>query len=305
MGWLQGTSPNSGRSSGGHVSRPLRPGAQLLSSAPLWALILFALSCNGDAAAPPSVLVPGEDSVVVAPCEGPYCHPSLLGIYAMHGFYRKIIATNQVAIVGSHEVQDRALELAVEVAEGMIEDRTLWWAFLVEAKAFIAVMSENEVTTDIPEHKFLSDDPDIDWDSRARGRGATLALPLTTVGEENLLCSSGDSYSGESILVHEFAHTLHVLVIAMIDPAFDAELDALFWQARGEGLWTDTYSNESRQEYWAEGVQSWFGANQVEQKGLHNHVNTREELLEHDPRLHELIGRWFSESAWTPSCPSS
>jgi hypothetical protein len=305
MGWRRGTSPISGRPLRGTTDSHQSRGRKALATAPLWApVLLVALGCNSDAVAPPVIFVPGQDTVVIAPCEGSYCNESLLGIYGMHAYYRKIIATNQVPVVGSHLVQDRALELAVDVAKGMIEDRELWWAFLVEAEAFIAVMSVDEVTTDIPEHKFLENDPDIDWNSRARGLGATLAVPLTTVGEENLLCLSGDVYGGESILVHEFAHSLHALVFDKIDPSFDAELDSLFWQARAEGLWTNTYANESRQEYWAEGVQSWFSANQMPQDGIHNHVNTREELAAYDPRLHELIGRWFSASAWSPMCPS-
>ena len=36
-----------------------------------------------------------------------------------------------------------------------------------------------------------------------------------------------------------------------------------------------------------------------------NHVDTRDELLEYDPRLHEVISRYFAATDWSPSCPSS
>ena len=301
MGWPRGTS---GDGRPGRIGRVLRS-ARLW--APIWwAPIWLALACNGEAVAPPRIFVPGEDTLGPrAPCIGPYCRESLLGIYDMHEFYRKIIVTNQVAIVGSHQVQDRALELAVEVVEEMIAARIDIWPLLVEAEAFVAVMAGNEVTTDIPEHRFLQDDPDIDWNTRARGLAATPENPITTIGEENLLCGESDRYAGESILVHEFAHSLHALAINIIDPGFDAELDSLFLLARAEGLWVDTFAHISRQEYWAEGVQSWFNANQGPQDGIHNHVDTRDELLEYDPRLHEVISRYFAATDWSPSCPSS
>lgn len=267
-------------------------------------MLLFALGCNSDAVAPPQVIVPGEEGDSIPTCEGQYCNETALGIYDMNRFYRKIIVQNQLPFVGSHRVEDRALEQAVEIVDSMISKDVLLWAFLIEAEAFIAVMSEDEVTTDIPEHSFLKGDDTQDWDTRARGLGATRLNPITTVGEENLLCLDGDVYAGESILVHEFAHSLHVLSINGIDPDFDAELDSLFWSARAEGLWENTYANTNRQEYWAEGVQSWFNANQRPQDGIHNHVNTRDELMEHDPGLHELISRWFPETSWTPTCPS-
>jgi hypothetical protein len=53
-------------------------------------------------------------------------------------------------------------------------------------------MAVSEVATDIPEHRFLADDPEVDWDTRARGLGGTPGVPITTGAEENLLCLAGD-----------------------------------------------------------------------------------------------------------------
>ena len=44
------------------------------------------------------------------------------------------------------------------------------------------------------------------------------------------------------------------------------------------------YAATDEHEYWAEGVQSWFDTNR-ENDAIHNHVDTREELLEYDPAL--------------------
>ena len=49
-----------------------------------------------------------------------------------------------------------------------------------------------EVTTDVPEHAFLADDANTDWDERARGLGATMAIPVGSSAEENILCHVDD-----------------------------------------------------------------------------------------------------------------
>jgi len=286
------------------MERPRVTDLKRLRASLLWAPVLLSLACNGDAVAPPRVIVPGDKAEPLAPCFGPYCDLIALGRYGMDPFYRKIVVTHLIPVVGSHQVQDGAFELAVQVADSMIGDRPQWWGFLVEAEAFLAIMSVNEVTTDIPEHRFLANDPVTNWDSRARGLGATPSNPITTVGEENLLCLSTDAYRGESILVHEFAHSMHRLIINNVAPNFEAELESTYQLARGGGLWVDTYADENRFEYWAEGVQSWFNANQSAQAGIHNDVDTRDELLDYDPRLHALISQYFPETSWSPTCPS-
>ena len=67
----------------------------------------------------------------------------------------------------------------------------------------VGIMAEypKEVTTDIPEHAHLKndpftnwDDPLTPWDERTRGLGGTLRRPVSTVGEENLLCLEWDRY---------------------------------------------------------------------------------------------------------------
>ena len=75
----------------------------------------------------------------------------------------------------------------------------------------VMIMAEypKEKTTDVPEHAYLKDDPYTDWDERARGLGGTLHLPLSSVGEENVLCLNGDRYYNQDILVHEFGHGVH------------------------------------------------------------------------------------------------
>ena len=67
------------------------------------------------------------------------------------------------------------------------------------------------------------------------------------------------------------------------------------------GLWAGTYAATNADEYWAEGVQSWFDLN--DPPGLvHNEINKRAELEEYDPALASLIQEAFGDSVVSSSC---
>jgi hypothetical protein len=90
-----------------------------------------------------------------------------------------------------------------------------------------------------------------------------------------------------------------------MEPGFNNELQGLYDSALGQGLWVDTYAGSNRVEYWAEGVQSWFDTNQRPQEGIHNEIDTRDELNEYDPALAALIEEYFGDGTWRPRCPGS
>ena len=110
-----------------------------------------------------------------------------------------------------------------------------------------------------------------------------------------MLCLEGDRYWEEDILVHEFAHAIHQLGIVPVYPEIDVELKTALDAALAEGKWVDTYAGSNIYEYWAEGVQSWFNVNKERNPvdGVHNAVNTREELQSYDPALYAIIAKYF------------
>lgn len=153
---------------------------------------------------------------------------------------------------------------------------------------------------------FLDSDlepPDY-WDRRARGLGATDERPAVSTGEENLLQLPGDPYWSENILVHEFAHVIHQQGMAALDSTFETTIQSYFKEAIAEGLWQGTYAASNAAEYFAEGVQSWFGTNR-ENDNEHNDINTREELATYDPRLAGLIAQVFGDNLWQYEGPAS
>lgn len=240
----------------------------------------------------------GTDKEVPIPSEV----PAALGL---DPFYKKYRDAEGIPVVGSENVPNEALEKAREIALHMLSKRTDIRDQLVANKLRIGVMGRNEVTTDIPEHSDLNTAfPGTDWDTRARGLGATIQRPASTCAEENLLCYSSDVFAGEDIMVHEFAHSIHLLGINFLEPDFNNELANLYAQAQNNSTWENTYANTNKEEYWAEGVQSWFNVNleSVPANGIHNHVNTRAELKEADPGLYTLISKYFPDDDTTSSC---
>ena len=210
-------------------------------------------------------------------------------------FYQKRISVRGFSILGSKKVSDNALRESAWIVAKMIGHRPEILEAMTAQKVRLAVMAFNEYTTDVPEHSNLKSR--VYWDRRARGLGATPDVPVVSCAEENVLCYRNDPYSTENILIHEFAHALHETGMNKIDPTFDQRLEEAFQAAKKEGLWKGTYAESNRQEYFAEGVQCWFDNNR-QNDALHNHVDTRAELIEYDPRMAKLVEEVIGDINW-------
>lgn len=217
-------------------------------------------------------------------------------------FYKKYIDADGYPIVSSEKVDDYALKEAAFLVQQMLAKRPDVKAAMVKSGSRLIVMSEDEFTSDIPEHSHLM--PHDFWDARARGLGGSLTDPVCSCGEENLLAFQGDPYWQESILIHEFAHNIHLRGMVNVDKSFNERLQRIYEAALEEGLWKGTYAATDYREYFAEAVQSWFNNNR-ENDHDHNHVNTRRELQEYDPRLAAICEEVFGETALTYSKPTT
>jgi PKD repeat protein len=235
-----------------------------------------------------------EIPVVTAP-------PDSLGL---DPFYTRYIDAKGIPVISSDKVPDEALIMVRNMANYMLKDIPEVRDIMIGYHARIGIMSEDEVTTDIPEHAFLAADTVTNWDERARGLGGTVDVPITTCAEENILCYAVDKYSTEDIFIHEFAHAIHLMGLRFFNPGFDAELTNLYNQAIAEGKWANTYAATNYEEYWAEGIQDWFNCNTQSDppNGVHNHVNTRGELMNYDAGLYNLINTYFTDDDAQISC---
>ncbi len=216
-------------------------------------------------------------------------------------FYKKYVAVETFPIIASGKVSDYALLEAAHIVGSMLGERSDILHALSEQGIRLSIMSVDERTTDIPEHADLR--PEAYWNRRARGLGSTLARPAVSCGEENLLGYPGDPYATENILVHEFAHTIQLQGLKAVDSTFNQRLERAYETALAQGKWKDTYAAQNEQEYWAEGVQSWFDTNRSNDHD-HNGIDSREELKQYDPTLSALLTEVFGDQEWKYVHPS-
>ena len=218
------------------------------------------------------------------------------------GIYTQYVDADGYPIVASEKVNPYALKEAAYLVNLMLAKRPDVRMAMVKSGSRLSIIAHNEFTTDLPEWTWLK--PKDFWDARARGLGGSATDPFCSCGEENLLAYPGDPYAAECILIHEFAHNIHLRGMLNVDPTFDPRLKATYDSAMKAGLWKGKYASVDHHEYFAEGVQSWFDNNRVNDHD-HNHVNTRVLLLEYDPGLAALCREVFGDTVLKYTKPAT
>ena len=305
------------------VPDPIRPRLQILNGSNQIADIFWLESDT--ARKPNGSIEPGKDTVItttlghrfeivgrndkatmVTTCDVPikatrFAPQDQDGIPA---FYTQRVSANGFPIVASAKVNPYALKEAVFLVDLMLANRPDVRTAMIKSGARMCMLAYDQFTTDLPEFEHLRHEkvdgfetmpPKDFWDARARGLGGSETDPYCSVAEENLLCFPGDPYEKESILIHEFAHSMHLRGMLNVDPTFDVRLKAAYDAAMKAGLWKGKYAAVNHYEYWAEGVQSWFDNNRINDHD-HNHVNTRALLVEYDPGLAAFCREVFGDT---------
>ena len=90
-----------------------------------------------------------------------------------------------------------------------------------------------------------------------------MEIPTTSISETNVLHILEGPYTTrykhECILVHEFAHAVHLIGINyMKDTSLADEFRNLYAQAKADGLWPNTYAISNYEEYFATLSTVWF-----------------------------------------------
>ncbi len=222
-------------------------------------------------------------------------------------FYQKYVQADGIAILASKNVSNCALLEAANIVSHMLQDVRPDAVRTLAKTIHVAIIGAHEVTTDIPEYRNLNKlYPPTNWNTRTRGIGATPEIPVASGAEENLLGLPGDRYRGEGIFLHEFGHTIADMGMAVVDKTFDPTLKADYKTAIAKGLWKNTYAATNFREYWAEGVEDFFGCNISVKKanGVHNSIATRAQLKSYDPGLYALLLKTFGNNPWNWHYPS-
>lgn len=247
--------------------------------------------------------------------DGPYACPAVQPqppptTLKLDPFYKKYVYAGGLPLVGSDKVPDAAFAQAYFVIANMLHNKPCIRKALINSGILLGIMAESEVTTNMPEYSDLNKVyPNVDWDKRGRGFGATLVRPLTTGAVENLLQKRSDPWFGELIFLHEFAHSYFEFGIESLEdgPQHRKTLNQRYQEAMQAGLWGKTYAATNANEYWAETVQSWFNNNIAKDppNGIHNDVSTRTKLETYDPKMAAYIAQFFDPTPWPAYCSTT
>ncbi len=84
----------------------------------------------------------------------------------------------------------------------------------------VAITARYEGETDIPEHHFMINDTTVRWMcglEEWKERWKYLSQPV----QKRHLAYQIDKYHAEDILIHEFAHSIHLIGIYQVDPTIN------------------------------------------------------------------------------------
>jgi len=218
-------------------------------------------------------------------------------------YYSKYIDASGMPIVSSRFVADSALIQAKYIVETMLKRVPDALKIMLSYNFRVGIVGTYENVTDMPENRKMKEWwPGTDWDTRARGYGATAYLPLMTCGEENIIKISNykELYPTQSIMVHEFAHNID-FGLRKSRSGFERKLLEAFSNAKIKGLWKNTYAMTNDLEYFATGAQAWFDTCNmyvtINNKTVR--LKTRKQLQDYDIELYNILNEILPEEKLT------
>jgi dipeptidyl aminopeptidase/acylaminoacyl peptidase len=205
---------------------------------------------------------------------------------AARQFYKKYIDVKGMPATASAEIADEALQRTYSIVTHLLAGRPDILQTMVQNGTRLIVIGKDQVYTDMPEYR-NSPNPAYQ-NERVRGTGG---FNVTSFGEENLLNLPNDRYDDESIVVHEFCHTIDA-ALSRIDPTWRQRRDGTYRNAVDKGRWKNAYTGSNAAEYWAEICQSYFDCNRINNWN-HAAIATREQLKLYDPEGYDLVRTTF------------
>jgi alpha-glucosidase len=253
---------------------------------------------------PPTTTLPPTTTTTLPPNECVVGAPP--AALSAEGFYAKHCTVLGLDVVAAEEVSPDAVTAVAERVSWMLALRPDLVTALQVTPLHIAVIGAEQTITTLPEFEELYElYPGTDWHRLGRSFPGTDLIPVAAAGEENLLCLEGDRYEGEDIFVRDFARTIRRFGLAVIDPNTHDAIERSYGRAIAGGLWEDSVAEVNSDQYWAEGSQAYFDANAEADPpdDVHNHVNTREELMGYDRPLFDIAATVYGALDWRPTCP--
>ena len=226
----------------------------------------------------------------------------------LSSWYKKYISDEGFPILASEVVRDEALIQCRLIVHTMLEKHPEARTQMIKMHWRVAICGYQQNITDIPECSVMPIWwPDTDWNARGRGYGATEALPVMSIGEENIVKIPGfkERYATESIMVHEFAHNVDY-ALRKCWAGYEKRLLSCYNNAKASGLWQGgvyDYAMTNSEEYFAEASQAWYNTCRMIVKdtstGKTFTLKTREQLKAHDPQMYDLLSTVYTDEYLT------
>jgi hypothetical protein len=223
--------------------------------------------------------------------------------------YTQGCAVLGLEILAGDEVEPDAVSEMADRVYNMLVNRPEYAPSIAAFPIALRIIGSSQRIMDLPEFEDIYfHHPGIDWRYLGRSFPGTEEIPYAAGAEENLLCSTEDRYAGEDNFLRDFAITMRRFAMDFVDETTSTAIEQAYAVAIAEGRFKNTLAEINSEQYWAEGVQSFFDANlednaeDREPISSHNHVNTREELREYDRALYEIAISVFGDTEWRPAC---
>lgn len=246
----------------------------------------------------PEIKVSIKGNKIKAKSSGVYVPEQMLTVTDYVPFYQKErVLDCGVKVTGTAKVRDEAMDKAAEMLKVILANETLANR-MGAAGCKLGIYGEGEIAYDIPEHRFEYDENYL----YVEGFGGT---QLASIRDANVLrLRTGNyttGYPNESILTHEFAHTIYNYGLTEEQ---QTEFLAIFNSARAAGKWDDSYAGSNKDEYFATLSAIWFNAMDDTYDGnwdgVRGPINTRAELKVYDKEAYDFLSRIYVSDQYLP-----
>lgn len=212
-------------------------------------------------------------------------------------FYKKYIMLgddleNSIPIVSAQGVSDTALyqaKIACTIITKTLPISVL--NMLRKQRIYLVIFGNKEYPDALPGWP-----ANLDAKRYAGGYGPNMPGATCGIHEGDILNNSFDRYPAENIVIHEFGHAVKNFGLEKIYPDFKDRVDKLWTHAKDTGLWSNTYAISNADEYFAEGIQTYFDLNTkgpVGGDGIHNEIHTRAQFKTYDPDFFNLLNEIY------------
>ncbi len=229
---------------------------------------------------------------------GIYAPEQVITVDTYEPFYQQeIVMDCGVRILGSKNVRPEAMSKAEEMLEVILANEQIADR-MGNFGCMLGLYGNGEIAYDIPEHRFEYDEAYL----YVEGFGGT---QLASIKDANVLrLTTGDyttGYTDESILTHEFAHTVKNYGLT---EAQQRRVETVYADAVGSGKWANSYAGSNPDEYFATITAMWFNAMDDtwdgQWDGVRGPINTRNELKVYDKEAYDMLSEIYVSDVYLP-----